>query len=705
VLKISQSGAVGSADLYPHSVHTSEMNRVDLGNDLSLIRVVGMRFKDRLDHFPETLTLPPHMEGFIGGYPTSVEFVESTFKAHNDELGEVKYKNYTKYSLPTHGKGDCGLPLVARTGAGSCIVSIHSAGSIKTSAAYGSVIQRSVIEKGIKKLQDKFPLEDIISESEDVLGPLLDPVPKSPFRHEVLHSLTYYGRLPGPVMAHGRSRLKRTPFYKQVTNLFSEEFKFDPETYLPPVMCPISRHGEYLSPYNVNLKKMNKVNPKIDYAVLGFIQDKLVDHFTQSLKERGVPPLSPLDVESAINGAPDDPFIRRINAKTSAGFGFDGKKMDHIPLGGICDETFREPTPELRERLVEILDTLGKGESVPQVFTGHLKDEPRPFDKVKAGKTRLFYAEALDLLIAERALLSPFYSLMVEHSDVFFTSVGVNIHQESDELARKLKEFSGIILEGDYSSFDLTMLHAVKRCRMSTILKFLSGYGYNKKSLKALRSLLSDGLFPIVVLLRDVFGADLQPSGKYATAEDNSLCNLILFMYLWYTGEQTKHLDFFKCFLPFFYGDDVLGAVKPEVVDVFNNLVIRDRLADLGMTFTPAAKSGSMTKFLELDECSFLKRKFVFREEYGRYAAPLEINSILKSLVWHIPSASVAPMDQTISTMSSALWEVFFHAKKEQFDRVRQFLLNQLVEHYEISAESVESRLPTFFKIRSSLQW
>ena len=74
--------------------------------------------------------------------------------------------------------------------------------------------------------------------------------------------------------------------------------------------------------------------------------------------------------------------------------------------------------------------------------------------------------------------------------------------------------------------------------------------------------------------LGDVFEIPgLQPSGKYATAEDNSLRNLIMMMYSWYSREETKDVDFFSQVLPRTYGDDFIYAIKEEYLIHFNTRV------------------------------------------------------------------------------------------------------------------------------------
>jgi hypothetical protein len=64
--------------------------------------------------------------------------------------------------------------------------------------------------------------------------------------------------------------------------------------------------------------------------------------------------------------------------------------------------------------------------------------------------------------------------------------------------------------------------------------------------MKIVKGLLTDGLFPMVLMLGDLLMAlGLQPSGKAATAEDNGISGVVNIMYYWYTHPKLKDLDFF----------------------------------------------------------------------------------------------------------------------------------------------------------------
>jgi len=132
------------------------------------------------------------------------------------------------------------------------------------------------------------------------------------------------------------------------------------------------------------------------------------------------------------------------------------------------------------------------------------------------------------------------------------------------------------------------------------------------------------------------------------------------------------------------YGDDVLGAVKPEYIDLFNNVVYASLCKELyNMTFTPAAKTGELVPYMTIDEVSFLKRTFEKKQGNDYYFAPLTLSSVEKTISWVIPSKSVTEENQIVSACTSFMTECFFHCDTEdQYIELRDFVNDVLKEAY-----------------------
>jgi hypothetical protein len=615
----------------------------------------------------------------------------------DSKVGDLAINGYYAYSYDAHFPGMCGLPLIVAIGNGACIGGIHVAGRENSADSFAKAVTCGEIKEAMRN--STFPLFAVMSESSEIKD-YEAPVTKSLFKYENMQNVEYYGKDPGAVILQARSRLVPTPFADKVKPFLNKYFPDDEiEDYGRPVMKPCVKNGTYTSPYNIAARKLNRKRKVLDTELLGFIADKLTDRFITMLEQRGVSSLSPLTIDQAINGVSGDAYTRPINASTSSGYGWKGPKSKHLPMG---ENGKRHASREVNERLLKVLQCYEKGECYGAVFKAHLKDEPRPLDKVREGKTRVFYMTPLESLILNRMFLMPFYSMMVEHNDIFMTSVGIDMHKGADQFYRDMTDFSPNIVEGDYGSYDQTMPGGIGQCAYTIIIRVLAHFGYTDASIRIVQGLCSDNLFPLVDMLLDIILiACLQPSGKFGTAEDNSLRNLIIAMYIWYSIPELSGLDFFDYVLMRSYGDDISAASKH---DAFNNISYQRGCKELlGMDFTATDKGSVMEKFLDGTKMSFLKRKFRFNPAFGRYMAPLDVSSVNKMLSWRMPSQVDTPEEQLESTLQSALWELALNSDAEKHRCMRDELIGWMVEAYAADAKHLEKVLPTHDKIVESI--
>jgi hypothetical protein len=172
----------------------------------------------------------------------------------------------------------------------------------------------------------------------------------------------------------------------------------------------------------------------------------------------------------------------------------------------------------------------------------------------------------------------------------------------------------------------------------------------------------------------------LQTSGRYATAEDNTLLGLVYLVYAWNASQlKNKYGSFFTYCKALLYGDDMIVAVKDEVIDDFNNSTYQSFCKEkYNMDFTTASKGSSMEKFLTFDQISFLKRKFKYYKETERIVSPLDLNSLYKSLEWRIPSQSVSTSKQDHDTINSFLIESYLYFRSDhEYEMMRKNLISE----------------------------
>jgi hypothetical protein len=147
-------------------------------------------------------------------------------------------------------------------------------------------------------------------------------------------------------------------------------------------------------------------------------------------------------------------------------------------------------------------------------------------------------------------------------------------------------------------------------------------------------------------------------SGLPITAELNSLLNEIYQM-IAYKKLTNRPLVTMRSFVQSgFYGDDLIHAVCDALKEEFNALTIQKFCQDfLGMKVTPASnKSGDMTKFIGILECSFLCRKFAPRE--GRVDAPIKLDSMTNSLQYFTPVVHMTQRELLSAKCNSFITEL-----------------------------------------------
>jgi hypothetical protein len=649
--------------------------------DLVLFRFIGAQHRNIMAHIP---TLDFQFYSTTGLIDNTEVWIKNQKDVSYFSL-ETEYfsKEVFEYSWKDHKPGQCGKPLLADVGNGALLLGIHSMGDINSNSSCALPLRFEKIHEKLEKLNSKqsyFRVESLSEGEFPIKNLLFDSAKRSPFRYESLHFLDYYGSTDDKAMVKSKSKL--TPRFSEgdIRELFLNHFDFMPDiVYDKPMMQPCVRGGKYYSPYNVGLLKMNKpllsLNPEVTQRAVSSIVNRILD----KLK---VPKLQPIDVHSAINGAADDPFIKRVNRSTSAGYGYKGSKDDYLPR--LDNEVDSKLCEELEQSILKIIDNYENNVSSHPVYKTALKDEPREYEKCLTGKTRLFYVSSMDNLIVSRMFLSPFYSLMVEQGDIFCTAVGKNPHADFDDLAKDLLDFSPCFMEGDYSGFDINAVLDARYATIRIIVDVLKECGYKPHQLEIVRALLFDNCHIILMLINDVFKkTGLQASGRYATAEDNSLLGLFYLVYAWeYDNLSLEYGDFFDNVKPLLYGDDMIASVKPSVINKFNNITYQRICKEqYNMDFTAATKSLEVESYLKFEDLSFLKRRFVLRK--GRYTAPLDMNSLFKTLQWRLPSTVVTQSKQDHDAINSFLIEVFLHCKDDSsFESLRTDVLRFFKNSY-----------------------
>jgi len=663
-----------------NAVHlTGIIKKIDLGSDLTLVRLRGIQFMDIRDDIS--------LEGKVGDYPTIVidNHTSCATLEKNKVLDNTHYETLIFYSYPKHMDGSCGLPIIRMTESNGCeIIALHGLGSTneKSNRAGGIVFSKKTIDiPYIKELGTLL----ISPSSENILVPeLLDHHPKSVCNFEYMPHVEAIGRVPGEIHVNAKSKLLKSSLSKtpEFLSMIERLHYVDNIHYGKPIMQPLWRDGQYISPYNIAARKIGKLRPNLDIVKLESVVSVLLDNILPQIK-----PLSyrPLTTTEAINGKTTNKWFRKMNMATSAGYGLKGKKRDHF----LEDEKgIFHPTEELNLKLVEMEESCKKGICGTSIFSAKLKDEPRPSEKIKEGKTRLFYMQDLATLILSRKYLAPFYALLSDQNRIFGSRAGCNIYTESEQFYYDMRKFDNFI-EYDFSSYDITMPYDIAWAASTFVYKFIeSKLDYTETELTVVRTLLTMGMFPILEINKELYIAPgIQCSGKYGTLEDNCVKGLIMLQYYWmfYLCKNSVILD--ECCINIAGDDNAHGAMNKD--SDFNALTFGNFCKEiLDMTCTSATKGDIEGPFVELEDLTFLKRTFVYHNY--KWRGRLSLDSIVRTLTWILPSSSISAYEHDLSRYTSVLYELWLHLDKEEFEIWKEYLSAQLPDTMQLSVPSWE---------------
>jgi succinylarginine dihydrolase len=122
------------------------------------------------------------------------------------------------------------------------------------------------------------------------------------------------------------------------------------------------------------------------------------------------------------------------------------------------------------------------------------------------------------------------------------------------------------------------------------------------------------------------------------------------------------------------YGDDNAMGIHPRC-SWYNHTAIARKYGEIGIEYTMADKEAESVPFISIDDVSFLKRTWRFEEAVNDYVAPLDRDSIAKSLTVWTYSKTVSEPVQGVDVISSAIREYFFHGR-EIFEEKRTMLMD-----------------------------
>jgi hypothetical protein len=587
-----------------------------------------------------------------------------------DKLGHTwEISEHIEYAIPTR-RGWCGslVSLVDASVAPGKFVGFHVAGSTRSGVC--NIMTRSDVEK----------LCDWMSKSKDyVVFPKVGElegqgdVPDLPWKGDFMP--LYKSDL--PISAPTQTNLLHTHLYEawgkaKTTPAMLHKFA-DPVTgvKIDPRVRAIEKYGTQLRDFKP--------------GALRRACDDIIHTMWEYRRKTKTAPFRVYTFEEAIVGIPGEEFFDAIPRNTSAGYpwcAMKGRKPGKKEFFGEGPEfdLSTEECKKLKTRVMEIIERAERGERSLHIFTDNLKDERRPIEKVRAGKTRMISGTPLELLIIFRMYFMDFARFLMMANIDIGCAVGINCFSSSwDVLGRRMKAMGDNNIAGDFQNFDGKL-----SAELLWAVKYIIDHMYDDGR-ELFRQILWMEVVQSIHISGDIVYAWTHglPSGMFGTTIVGTTCGLILVRVAF---DELGHphgydlIDFHGNVLHVQYGDDNALSVSSEVLPWFNQETLTQFFASMGMTYTSEAKDNVVHKSRPLEEIEFLKRSFRWESSLGRYVPALALDTVLEMPYWMRHSQTD---DQTErDTFYSAMQELSLH-DQETWDKWAPTMLKEARERLE----------------------
>jgi hypothetical protein len=389
-----------------------------------------------------------------------------------------------------------------------------------------------------------------------------------------------------------------------------------------------------------------------------------------------------ISIEEACFGIEGNKFYAPIDRNHGSGFFWGNSvltKGKHGKTFWLGSGANKEIHPMLR-KAVELRIKMAKENKSPgHIYKDHLKDETRDISKVRMGKTRLFSSAMLDFIVAIKMYFGGFVGFMMSRCVLSECAVGINPYEDWDFLSRRITRHSTRVMDGDFSDYDGSLMPQI----LWSICDIINLW-YSDDNDDVRKVFWIDFVNSVHVNGEYVYyWTHSNPSGNPLTTVINSMYNSIAFRYVYYRAfnfmlPALKEFDVHAVICS--YGDDNVINISDHVKSILTPQVIVDGFRELGMTYTSPDKKG-LPMFKELNEVSFLKRKFVLENE--KYICQLDFETVRQMLYFKKKNMHNLGLGGAIDCF---LKELSFYPKDLYAGYVKK-LLKFMIEHNLMGAQ------------------
>lgn len=404
--------------------------------------------------------------------------------------------------------------------------------------------------------------------------------------------------------------------------------------------------------------------------------------------------LKPLTNKENVNGVDGKKFLDAINAGTSMGLGFRGKKREHITehYDAEYERILRDFPEEIWKEVDQCVDRLKAGERNWWCYNAVPKDEVTPVDKEKV---RLFQVSSVVASLVVRRYFTPVIRVLHMLASKSECGVGMNCTSADwEELQTHLEQFDNKF-DGDYSKYDLRMAASLMAAAFRILIVIASrSEKYSEEDLFVMEQLASDMIFPLVNFNGQVYNVwGSNPSGHPLTVDVNSIVNSLLLRCGYVEQYPNSGIGSFRRYVSVgTYGDD-FNATVSYWRSRFNFITLQKFLNEHDIKLTPGVKTAEGKKFLPKSEnMIFLQRRTSQLPGVPFRVGALNEESILKSLKATIPSKDMSLEVQCSINIDNALREWFFHG--EEIYEARRATMKQVAKEHDLQGLCTQLELP-----------
>jgi len=390
-----------------------------------------------------------------------------------------------------------------------------------------------------------------------------------------------------------------------------------------------------------------------------------------------------LDFEEAINGNPVT-GMKAIARDTSPGWPLsqvfkDGKK-EIFGLGETYDLSTKG-AQMLRLRCEYIEACALQGERLAHICSDFPKDELLPHAKVDEVRTRLISGTPLAYYVVCRRYFGAFVQAQLSEWERSGMCPGICVYKDWTRLRLALVQKGDKCFDGDFKRFDASQQPQFLYLMLAHIQ---SWYDDGEDNARVRHVLWMD-----LIHSRHLGGRGIQqlfvyqwnkslPSGHFMTACVNSIFSMFCLVYAYAraTGNPSSYWDNVSSFT---LGDDNVSNISDAVAPVFNQCTVAEYVAELGLEYTAGRKGAELVPYMRLDECTFLKRRFVVDLSTAQVLCPLEVDSFLYIAYFTRKADPVEVREICISNIEFALEELSMH-EADVWDRYAPQLFAMLAQ-------------------------